>query len=134
MDFFLGTQERVRNSRGKRAIIVRATKLLLYFGLLLIGSGLPVTQQLLYEGLDKSLSGVEHAYIRKCLALPRSLKLRCRDVIRKISSEVSSINLSNSPKCQGESKTLYYLMTSYCLTTTAYQCFPEKQISKLDNH
>ena len=30
-DFFLGTQERVRNSRGKRAISVRAIEVLLYF-------------------------------------------------------------------------------------------------------
>ena len=30
MDFFLGTQERVRKSRGKRAISVRATEVLLY--------------------------------------------------------------------------------------------------------
>ena len=29
-DFFQGTQERVRNSRGKRAISVRATEVLLY--------------------------------------------------------------------------------------------------------
>ena len=29
-DFYLGTQERVRNSRGKRAISVRATEVLLY--------------------------------------------------------------------------------------------------------
>ena len=29
-DFFLGTQERVRNSRGKRAISVRAIEVLLY--------------------------------------------------------------------------------------------------------
>ena len=29
--FFLGTQERVRNSRGKRVISVRATEVLLYF-------------------------------------------------------------------------------------------------------
>ena len=29
-DFFLGTQERVENSRGKRAIGVRATEVLLY--------------------------------------------------------------------------------------------------------
>ena len=28
--FFLGTQERVRNSHGKRAISVRATEVLLY--------------------------------------------------------------------------------------------------------
>ena len=28
---FLGTQERVRNSRGKRAISVQATEVLLYF-------------------------------------------------------------------------------------------------------
>ena len=28
--FFLGIQERVRNSRGKRAISVRATEVLLY--------------------------------------------------------------------------------------------------------
>ena len=31
MDFVQGTQERVRNSRGKRAISVRATEVLLYF-------------------------------------------------------------------------------------------------------
>ena len=31
MGFFLGTQERVRNSRGKRAISVRATEVLLYW-------------------------------------------------------------------------------------------------------
>ena len=31
VSFFLGTQERVRNSRGKRAISVRATEVLLYF-------------------------------------------------------------------------------------------------------
>ena len=32
--FFKGTQERVRNSRGKRAISVRAIEVLLYFGFL----------------------------------------------------------------------------------------------------
>ena len=31
--FFLGSQERVRNSHGKRAISVRATEVLLYLGL-----------------------------------------------------------------------------------------------------
>ena len=31
MGYFLGTQERVRNSRGKRAISVRSTEVLLYF-------------------------------------------------------------------------------------------------------
>ena len=36
-DFFLGTQERVRNSRGKRAISVRATEVLLYKGIALYG-------------------------------------------------------------------------------------------------
>ena len=30
MHFFLGTQERVRSSRGKRASCVRATEVLLY--------------------------------------------------------------------------------------------------------
>ena len=30
MRFFLGTQDRARNSRGKRAISVRATEVLLY--------------------------------------------------------------------------------------------------------
>ena len=30
MHFFLGTQDRVRNSRGKRAISVRAIEVLLY--------------------------------------------------------------------------------------------------------
>ena len=34
MSFFLGIQERVRNSRGKRAISVRATEVLLYNRLL----------------------------------------------------------------------------------------------------
>ena len=33
--FFLGTQERVRNSRGKRAISVRAIEVLLYLQFLL---------------------------------------------------------------------------------------------------
>ena len=37
-DYFLGTQERVRNSRGKRAISVRATEVLLYLGTLLVWS------------------------------------------------------------------------------------------------
>ena len=32
MGFFLGTQERVQNNRGKRAISVRATEVLLYIG------------------------------------------------------------------------------------------------------
>ena len=31
MGFFLGTQERVRNSRGKRVISIRAIEVLLYF-------------------------------------------------------------------------------------------------------
>ena len=31
MEFFQGNQERVRNNRGKRAISVRATEVLLYF-------------------------------------------------------------------------------------------------------
>ena len=31
MGFFQGTQEQVQNSRGKRAISVRATEVLLYF-------------------------------------------------------------------------------------------------------
>ena len=31
MRFFLGTQERVRNSHGKRAISVRATEVSLYY-------------------------------------------------------------------------------------------------------
>ena len=35
MDFFLETQERIRNSRGKRAISVRATEVLLYIGMYL---------------------------------------------------------------------------------------------------
>ena len=34
MGFFLGTQERVRNSRGKRAISVQATEGLLYICIL----------------------------------------------------------------------------------------------------
>ena len=33
-DVFLGTQERVRNSRGERAISVRATEVLLYLSIL----------------------------------------------------------------------------------------------------
>ena len=39
MKFFQGTQERVRNSRGKRAISVRATE-----GLLQIGINIPDMQ------------------------------------------------------------------------------------------
>ena len=50
MGFFLGTQERVRDSHGKRAISIRATEVLLYIHLihdlslvnkLLFASGLP---------------------------------------------------------------------------------------------
>ena len=33
MGFFLGTQERVQNNRGKRAISYRATEVLLYYRL-----------------------------------------------------------------------------------------------------
>ena len=36
MGFFLATQKRVRNSRGKRAISVRATAVLLYIVLMLL--------------------------------------------------------------------------------------------------
>ena len=35
MEFSLGTQERVRKSRGKRAIGIRATEVLLYFCLII---------------------------------------------------------------------------------------------------
>ena len=41
MGFFQGTQERVRNSRGKRAIGVRATEVLLYMNVGLM----PMTPQ-----------------------------------------------------------------------------------------
>ena len=36
-EFFLGTQERVRNSRGKRAISVRAIEVLLYLNSIING-------------------------------------------------------------------------------------------------
>ena len=39
--FLVGTQERVRNSRGKRAISVRAIEVLLYFVVKLIYCNLP---------------------------------------------------------------------------------------------
>ena len=37
-DFFIGTPERVRNSRGKRAIRVRAIEALLYFDKISLGN------------------------------------------------------------------------------------------------
>ena len=42
MEFFQGTQERVRNSRGKRAKSVRATEVLLYFPYIGQGSELQI--------------------------------------------------------------------------------------------
>ena len=36
MSFFLGTQERIQNSRGKRAISVRASEVLLYISCLFL--------------------------------------------------------------------------------------------------
>ena len=39
-DFFLGTQEQVQNSRGKRAISVRATEVLLYIAVSNYAEGL----------------------------------------------------------------------------------------------
>ena len=36
MGFFQGTQERVRNSRGRRVISVRATEVLLYVGYFIV--------------------------------------------------------------------------------------------------
>ena len=45
MGFFLGTQERVRNSRGKQAISVRATEVILYFY---------VHHQMFYESVNSN--------------------------------------------------------------------------------
>ena len=46
--FVLRTQERVRNSRGKRAISVRSTEVLLYFIFLLSQNGVHTTDTLPY--------------------------------------------------------------------------------------
>lgn len=56
---------------------------LIFLGPLLIESGFPVSRDVLHNALEKNLHRVEKAYIRKCLHMPRSLKLMCRDKIRK---------------------------------------------------
>ena len=58
---------------------------LLYLGPLLIECGFPVTRDVLHHALEKTLHSAEHVYIRSYLdnLLPRSLKLLCRDTIRK---------------------------------------------------
>ena len=57
----------------------------LCLGPLLIECGFPVTRDVLHHALEKPLHSAEHTYIRSCLdnLLPRSLKLLCRDTIRK---------------------------------------------------
>ena len=50
---------------------------------LLIECGYPVTRQLLYEFLTIDLHPSEKRYLRECMDVPRSLKLCCRDVLRK---------------------------------------------------
>ena len=56
-DFFQGTQERVRNSCGKRAISVRATEVLLYIAQLFSHAfiGLAVQSTVSLKSLVKSL-------------------------------------------------------------------------------
>ena len=53
-----------------------------FLGPLLIECGFPYTRDTLVASRDKSLHNAEHAYLCQCLNNPRSLKLRCRDVIR----------------------------------------------------
>lgn len=54
-----------------------------FIGPLLIECGFPYTQDTLLFALDKQLHPEEHTYMQDCLENPRSLKLRCRDKIRK---------------------------------------------------
>ena len=74
---------------------------LMFLGPLLIECGFPVTRGVLIKALGKPLHKVEKTYIRKCLDIPRSLKLMCRDRIRKhlqrgqLNRFVDSVDLPN---------------------------------------
>ena len=54
----------------------------IFLGPLLIECGFPYARDTLVASRDKSLHDAERAYLCQCLDNPRSLKLRCRDVIR----------------------------------------------------
>ena len=60
MVFFQGAEERVRNSRGRRAISVRATVVLLYEGLKIIFALVPCIQR---QCSVVYLSTVKPAYV-----------------------------------------------------------------------
>ena len=72
MGLFLGTQERVRNSRGKRAISVRATEVLLYRHFINFSITLSITSDLCYRVMHLSMfpvivSALMHAFIADVL-------------------------------------------------------------------
>ena len=75
-----------------------------FFAPLLIECGMPYSRDDLLEILRRFLHPAEHVYIQKCLDNPRSLKLRCRDVLRQwyrgryIHTYVESTNMPNSIK------------------------------------
>ena len=54
-----------------------------FLGPLFIESGFPFTRDELVQRLDKPLHPTEYEFLIKCLETPRSLKLRCRDVLRR---------------------------------------------------
>ena len=54
-----------------------------FIGPLLIECGFPYRKDILLEAMEKQLHPAEHTYIQKYLDTPRSLKLSCRDVLRK---------------------------------------------------
>ena len=54
-----------------------------FIGPLLIECGFPYTKDVLLFAMEKSLHPSEHLYIQECLETPRSLKLSCRDTLRK---------------------------------------------------
>ena len=54
-----------------------------FTGPLLIECGFPCSAKILKEALKNTLDPSEKDYLKKCLKEPRSLKLKCRDVLRR---------------------------------------------------
>lgn len=50
---------------------------------LFIESGFPYSRQLLLHSLELPFHPAEHSYLQSCLETPKTLKLRCRDILRK---------------------------------------------------
>lgn len=75
-----------------------------YFAPLFIESGFPYTRQKAEDALDKPLAHAEVGYLRFCMQSPRTLKLSCRDVLRKtfmgrkLHLFVESLNIPTSIK------------------------------------